>query len=39
LRLERPLLYWAKEWGGETFGEPMADAGADLDILFGGGII
>jgi hypothetical protein len=32
--------YEAKECGGETFGEPTADVGADLDMfLLGGGII
>lgn len=30
-----------KEWGGDTLGEPPADVGADLAMLFllGGGII
>lgn len=28
------------EWGGETLGEPMADTGAECDmLLFGGGIM
>ena len=34
------LEYWEYECGGETFGEPTVDVGAECDmVLLGGGII
>lgn len=34
-----PAAYVAKVCGGETLGDPNAEAGADLEVLLGGGSI